>query len=108
MIPPMTTPFTARGEIDERALRAQARFLLEAGVHGLAVGGSTGEGQTLTSNESRRLVRAAVEPAEGRVPIIAGSIVDATGPGTRQAIERGKAVADLGVAAIRKALARFG
>ncbi len=53
-------------------------------------------------------MRAAVEPAEGRVPIIAGSIVDATGPGTRQAIERGKAVADLGVAAIRKAQARFG
>ncbi len=97
VIPPMTTPFTARGEIDERAFRAQARFLLEAGVHGLAVGGSTGEGQTLTTDESRRLVRAAVEEAEGRVPVIAGIIVDST----RQAIERGKAVADLGVAALQ-------
>ncbi len=44
IIPPLTTPFTARGEVNEAAFRAQARFMLKAGVHGLAVGGSTGEG----------------------------------------------------------------
>lgn len=33
----MTTPFDERGEVDIAA--AQARWLLEAGVHGLAAGG---------------------------------------------------------------------
>ncbi len=39
--PPMTTPFTETGAIDEAAFRAETRFLLDAGVHGLAVGVNT-------------------------------------------------------------------
>lgn len=97
IIPPMTTPFTAEGEVDEGAFRAEVRFLLEQGVHGLAVGGTTGEGHTLSTDELRRLVAAAVEEAAGQVPVIAGIIVDST----RQAIERGRAVADLAVAALQ-------
>jgi 4-hydroxy-tetrahydrodipicolinate synthase len=47
IIPPMTTPFDDDGAIDDGAVRAQVRWLIDQGVHGLAVGGSTGEGQTL-------------------------------------------------------------
>ncbi len=97
IIPPTTTPFTADGAIDEPAARAQVRWLLDQGVHGLACGGSTGEGQTLDVDEFRRLVAATVEEAAGRAPVIAGIIVDST----RDAIRRGKAVADLGVAALQ-------
>ena len=97
IIPPMTTPFDANGELDEGAIRTQVRWLLEAGVHGLAAGGSTGEGQTLDQDELRRLVEIAAEEAAGAVPVIAGIIVDST----RDAIRRGKAVADLGVAALQ-------
>ena len=97
IISPMTTPFTAKGEVDETAFRAQVSFLLGHGVHGLAVGGSTGEGHTLSTDELRRLVAAAVEEAAGQKPVIAGIIVDSA----RQAIERGHAVADLGVAALQ-------
>jgi 4-hydroxy-tetrahydrodipicolinate synthase len=97
IIPPMTTPFTADGELDEQAARAQTRWLIEQGVHGLAAGGSTGEGQTLDQEELRRLVAAVVEEADGRVPVIAGIIVDST----RDAIRRAQAVADLGVAALQ-------
>ena len=85
IVPPMTTPFSAAGEIDEAAFRAEARFLLAAGVHGLAVAGSTGEGHALSTDEVCRLTEVAVEEADGRVPVIAGIIVDSTG----QAIERG-------------------
>ena len=54
IVPPMTTPFKADESIDEAALRAEAAYLIEeAGVHGLAVGGSTGEGQTLSTDELR-------------------------------------------------------
>ena len=97
IIPPMTTPFDADGEIDEGAIRAQARWLIGQGVHGLAAGGSTGEGQTLDQGELRRLVATVADEAAGKVPVIAGIIVDST----RDAIRRGKAVEDLGVAALQ-------
>lgn len=97
IIPPMTTPFDADGEIDLGAARAEVRWLLDQGVHGLAVGGSTGEGHTLDQDELRRLVGAVTEEVAGRVPVIAGIIVDST----RDAIRRGQAVQDLGVAALQ-------
>ena len=98
IVPPMATPFTADGCLDEAALRAEVRYLIEAaGVHGLAVGGSTGEGHTLSADELRRIVAIALETAAGRVPVIAGIIVDST----RQALEKAQALADLDVAALQ-------
>jgi 4-hydroxy-tetrahydrodipicolinate synthase len=93
----MTTPFDADGEIDEVATRAQVRWLLDRGVHGLAAGGSTGEGHTLAADELKRLVATVVDEVDGRVPVIAGIIVDST----RDAIRRGEALAGLGVAALQ-------
>jgi len=93
----MTTPFDADGEIDDKALAAQVEYLLDAGVHGLAAGGSTGEGHTLGYDELRRVVATTCETAAGRVPVIAGIIVDST----RDAVARGQAVAGLGVAALQ-------
>lgn len=97
IIPPMTTPFDADGELEEGALRAQVRWLVAAGVHGLAAGGSTGEGQTLEADELRRLLGIVTDEAAGAVPVIAGVIVDST----RDAIRRGKALGGLGVAALQ-------
>ena len=97
IVPPMTTPFAADGAIDEAAFRAEARFLLDAGVHGLAAAGSTGEGHALSTEEVRRLTEIAVEEADGRAPVIAGIIVDSTA----QAIERGRAAAEAGAAALQ-------
>ena len=97
IVPPMTTPFSAAGAIEEAAFRAEARFLLDAGVHGLAVAGSTGEGHALSTGEVCRLTTIAVEEADGRVPVVAGIIVDSTA----QAIERGRAAAEAGAAALQ-------
>ncbi len=97
VVPPMTTPFDADGEIDLTAVRGQVEWCIGQGAHGLAVGGSTGEGHTLEIEEFRNLITAAVEAAAGRIPIIAGIIVDST----RDAIRRGLAVRDLGVAALQ-------
>ena len=96
--PPMVTPFTDDETVDESLLRAEVEYLItEAGVHGVAVGGSTGEGHTLTTDELRQVVGAACEVAAGRAPVIAGIIVDST----RQAIEKAEALADLDVAALQ-------
>ena len=98
IVPPMATPFAADESVDEAALRAEIRYLIEeAAVHGLAVGGSTGEGHALTTGELRQIVATAVEVADGRVPVIAGIIVDST----RQAVEKADALADLDVAALQ-------
>jgi 4-hydroxy-tetrahydrodipicolinate synthase len=97
IIPPLVTPFTADGEIDEGAFRAEARFMLQKGVHGVCVGGSTGEGHTLSLDELRRLVAAAGEEVGDKIPVVAGVIVNST----RDAIARAQAVSGLGVAALQ-------
>ena len=82
VIPPLVTPFNAAGEIDEPAFRGQARFMLSKGVHGVCVGGSTGEGHTLTRAELRRSVEMAQEEVGDTIPVVAGIIVNST----RQAV----------------------
>ncbi len=98
IIPPMTTPFDDEDNIMEEAFRADVRYLIEdAGVHGVAVTGSTGEGHTVSTEETRSLAAWAVEEAKGRVPVITGIIANST----KTAVERGLAVRDLGVAALQ-------
>lgn len=98
VVPPMTTPFRPDDTIDEGALRAETRYLIETGrVHGLAATGSTGEGHALSTDEVRRITAIVTEEASGRVPVIAGIITDSTA----SAVERGLAVKDLGVAALQ-------
>ena len=97
VIPPMTTPFAQSGEIDFKLVAPQVDWLIGAGSHGMAAGGSTGEGHTLDHEEYRDLIAATVEAAKGRAPVIAGIIVDST----RDAIRRGKLVRDMNVAALQ-------
>lgn len=97
VIPPMTTPFRGDGELVLDAVKAQVDFLVAAGAHGLAAGGSTGEGHTLDPEEYRDLMQATVDATAGRIPVVAGIIVDST----RDAIRRGRMVRDLGVAALQ-------
>ncbi len=98
IVPPMVTPFNADESIDVATFRTDVRHLVHnLNVHGLAVGGSTGEGHTLSTDEMVTLVGAAVEEADGKVPVIAGIIADST----RDAVAKGLAVADLGAAALQ-------
>lgn len=65
IIPPMVTPFRTDDSIDEQAHRTEVRTLIDAGVHGLAVCGSTGEGHTLTIDETRRITAWTVKEVRG-------------------------------------------
>jgi 4-hydroxy-tetrahydrodipicolinate synthase len=67
----LVTPFK-NGQVDEPALRALARWQIESGTDALVPCGTTGEGATLTAEEHVQVVRACVEEARGRVPVIAG------------------------------------
>ncbi|MDZ4801918.1 MAG: dihydrodipicolinate synthase family protein [Bryobacteraceae bacterium] len=98
IIPPVVTPFRADGSIDEDLHRREVRYMVEAaGVHGLAVCGSTGEGHTLTTEECCQIVGWTIEETRGRIPVIAGVIANSTDA----AVERAKALAHLRPVAIQ-------
>ncbi len=71
-IPPLVTPFK-QGQIDEAALRRLIRRVVEAGSHGVSVGGTTGEPGTQTLEERKRVIEIALEETKGRVPLLAGT-----------------------------------
>ncbi len=97
VIAPFTTPFTENDDISFSAISAQVDWLIAEGVHGLAAGGSTGEGHALTREEHRDLLAETVRAADGRVPVVAGIISNSTG----ETAARGRQVADLGVVALQ-------
>jgi len=98
IVPPVATPFRPDDTIDEQALRAETRYMIEtAKIHGLAVTGSTGEGHALSTDEVRYVTAIVTEEACGRVPVITGVITDSTA----SAVARGLAVKDLGVTALQ-------
>jgi 4-hydroxy-tetrahydrodipicolinate synthase len=69
----LVTPFKADGTVDERALRGLVDFQIAEGVDMILPCGTTGEGATLTTEETDRVTQIVVEQARGRVPIIAGA-----------------------------------
>ena len=78
--------FDRSGNLDIDACKPQFQWLKDCGCHGIAVGGSTGEGHTLNRDEFERLVDVAVSEVGAAIPVIAGIIVNST----QEAIERGK------------------
>ena len=98
IIPPLVTPFRPDGSIDEATHRADVRYMVEtAKVHGVAVCGSTGEGHTLSTEETRRIAAITLEEVRGRVPVIVGIITDST----QSAIDRIRALDGLEIAAVQ-------
>jgi 4-hydroxy-tetrahydrodipicolinate synthase len=96
IIPAVLTPFNNKGEFDEEAQRENLRFLIENGVHGLMVNGSTGEAENLSREERRKNVELAVEEAGGKIPVIAGTGV----PSTKATIDLSKDAKDAGADAV--------
>ncbi|HEX4692879.1 MAG TPA: dihydrodipicolinate synthase family protein [Solirubrobacteraceae bacterium] len=72
IIPAVTTPFGADGDIDRAALDATLAALLDAGVHGIVANGTMGEAGSLSGAERRVVVDAAVAAAGGRAPVVVG------------------------------------
>ena len=97
VIPPVTTPFDERGDIQYDSVKAQVDWLVDCGVSGIAVGGSTGEGHALEADEFRTLINVAFEAADGRIDVIAGIITDST----RESVRRGQIIRDSGVVALQ-------
>jgi 4-hydroxy-tetrahydrodipicolinate synthase len=91
IIPPVLTTFDDNEEIDEQSMRREIRYLLDAGVDGITVGGSSGEGEKLSLDESCRLASMVIDEVNGAVPVIMGVIRDST----RDVITYGKALREI-------------
>lgn len=99
VLAPVATPFDAQGNIDERAYIAQLEWMEQQGVHGVVVGGSTGEGYTLSEAELGRLVELATHTLKGRLPVLASIIADSTWA----AVSRAKLVTEFPIHGIQVA-----
>ena len=69
-MPAVTTKFTADDQLDLDLFEKNIRAQMDAGVHGIILGGTLGEASTLEDDEKRILVRKAVEVVNGTVPVI--------------------------------------
>ncbi len=67
----LATPFTSDG-VDIERLRKNVCWQIESGTDALIVLGTTGEPATMTRDEKQASVKAVLETAGGRVPVIVG------------------------------------
>jgi 4-hydroxy-tetrahydrodipicolinate synthase len=96
IIATMITPFKENEDVDVEAFIKEIHYLLETGVDGISVGGSTGEGAVLTDEELELLCGIAIKEVNGQVPIVGGIIRNST----RQVIKAAKALEAVGVSAL--------
>lgn len=73
IITAIITPFTASGKIDYPALERLTNRLLATGTRGFVIGGTTGEGPTLTHDEKITLYQRFAQMVAGRGVVIAGT-----------------------------------
>lgn len=96
VVPPVCTPFTADYRVDEKSLRNLINHLIDGGVHGLFILGSTSEVAYLTDENRAEVIRITMDEVKGRVPVVVGAI-DTT---TLRVIEHVKVAVAAGVEGI--------
>ncbi len=73
IVPAMITPLTADEKVNERALRALIRHLIDGGVHAIFPVGTTGEFYGLSADEKREVFEISRDETAGRVPVYGGT-----------------------------------
>jgi 4-hydroxy-tetrahydrodipicolinate synthase len=85
--PAMVTPLNPDEKVDKAAMRKVVRYLLDGGVHGLVVLGSTGEFPAMTETMRQDAIETALDEVQGKVPVLIGC----GEPGTKRTVEQVKA-----------------
>ena len=65
----LVTPFDDDRNVNNAVLEQLVDDLIQRGVHGMVVNGTTGEFTSLTAAERQRNVEVAIDAADGRVPV---------------------------------------
>jgi len=85
VFPALTTKFTGNDELDLPLFEKNLNAQLEAGIHGVVLGGTLGEASVLTVDEKETLVKFAIEKIAGRIPVIINIAEGSTNEALRQA-----------------------
>jgi 4-hydroxy-tetrahydrodipicolinate synthase len=96
ILPVLSTPYDAGGEIVESEARALVRWLIEQGVHGISAVGEASESSRMTREERMRLAESVFDEAARRVPVIVG----VSAPNPRESAVLAEHAASLGAAAV--------
>ena len=70
VFPALTTKFKDNLQLDIPAFQKNLEAQIGAGIDGVIVGGSLGEASTITHEEKMELLKAALDTAKGRIPIL--------------------------------------
>jgi dihydrodipicolinate synthase/N-acetylneuraminate lyase len=92
VFPALTTKFTTDDNLDYPLFRKNLIAQLDAGVHGVVLGGSLGEASTLTNSEKFDLLKFTIDELKGRLPVI----VNIAEGSTRDAVEVARRAENLG------------
>ena len=69
----IVTPMKDNLEVDYDALETNINYQIDNGTDAIVIAGTTGESATLSEEEHKKVVKAAVEFTKHRVPVIAGT-----------------------------------
>ena len=85
VFPALTTKFTKDDQLDLPMFKKNLDVQLQAGVHGIILGGTLGEASVLTTEEKSQMVQFAVENVENKIPVILNIAEGATRDALKQA-----------------------
>ncbi|MCJ8323667.1 MAG: N-acetylneuraminate lyase [Rhizobiales bacterium] len=71
VMPALVTPFDENEKFDEKRMRGIINFLIDRGVDGFYITGSTGEAFLMSPEERKRVLEVVVDETAGRLPVIA-------------------------------------
>lgn len=94
VFPALLTPFTKDDTLDLKMYEINLQAQLDAGIHGIILGGSLGEASTITEKEKEELTEFSVEYINGRIPVILNIAESTTADAIKQAANAKKWGAD--------------
>lgn len=86
VFPALLTPFDANDQVDLAMYEKNLGAQVDAGIHGIIIGGSLGEASSLTLAEKEQLVRFSVKKLAGTLPVIMNIAEGSTRDAVQQAI----------------------
>jgi len=103
IIPPVITVFDSERKVDIDRTLDFIDYLIEKGVHGIFVAGSTGEYTLMPEGEKKALIEETAKLTDGRVPLLAGTGAN----DTRTTIELSQFAESAGADAVTVALPHY-
>lgn len=90
----IVTPMKENQEVNYEKLEELINFQIDEGTDSIIIAGTTGESSTLTMEEHRDVIEAAIKFTKGRVPVVAGTGSNCTATAIQLSKEAEEAGAD--------------